>query len=173
MIRKSFSSLGRISQKYSPVAALKNTQKTLHFGLRTWGNTFAAGSLLSMNAIQRGFAEAQKKSNTVIELASIEQWEKLLQTPDQAYCIDFYADWCGPCRQLVPLLIEKVEKLSTATTSPIILVKVNVDNFPEIAQALGVSTIPHVFLVKNGEAVDHFVGRRGSSELDDIFKKVL
>lgn len=66
-----------------------------------------------------------------------------------------------------------MEKLETEASSPIILVKVNVDNFPEIAQALGVSTIPHVFLVKNGEAVDSFVGRRGSAELDAIFKKVL
>lgn len=134
MIRKSFTSMGRVSQKYSPIAALKAAPKSyFQSGFRNWTNAFASGSLISMSSITRGFAEATKKSKSVIELASVEQWEQLLATQDQAYCIDFYADWCGPCRQLVPLLIEKVEKLETTSSSPIILVKVNVDNFPEIA----------------------------------------
>ena len=140
---------------------------------RTLYSGVTAGSFLTFPAMARGFAAANTAGSPVVELESMEQWEELLGNADQAYCIDFYADWCGPCRELVPLLIEKVENLATDSTTPIVLVKVNVDNFPEIAQALGVSTIPHVFLVKGGEAVDNFVGRRPSEEIDQVFAKVL
>jgi len=102
----------------------------------------------------------------------VEEWEKLLSDPNQAYCIDFYADWCGPCRQLVPLLEARVNELSTEEENPVILVKVNVDDFGEIAQALGVSTIPHVFFVHGGEVKDQFVGRVDEARLDEFFGKL-
>ena len=73
MIRKSFTQIGRVSQKYSPLAALKSTPKTMfRFGNSNWVNAFTTGSLISMSGISRGFAEAVKKSKSVVELASIE-----------------------------------------------------------------------------------------------------
>lgn len=55
---------------------------------------------------------------------------------------------------------------------PVILLKVNVDEFGEIASALGVSTIPHVFLVKGGELLDQFVGGVEDDRLDEFFAKI-
>lgn len=173
MLRKTFQSLTKNSKRIRPLASTKIAYYTPSILSSSLNSGIAACGLFSFPSISRGFAAETTKTNSVIELESIEQWEELLANPDQAYCIDFYADWCGPCRQLVPLLIEKVEKLATADSAPIILVKVNVDNFQDIAQALGVSTIPHVFLVKGGEAVHNFIGRKPSAEIDEIFAKVL
>lgn len=173
MIRKTFQKFGKATNKLNPAATFKLAQYGSNLYMRNLFTGMVAGSALTFPTISRGFAASTSSSPAVIELESMEQWEELLNNGEQAYCIDFYADWCGPCRELVPLLIEKVEKLATDSTTPIVLVKVNVDNFPEIAQALGVSTIPHVFLVKGGEAVDNFVGRRPSAEIDEVFAKVL
>ena len=63
--------------------------------------------------------------------------------------VDFYADWCGPCKMVSPL----VEKLS-GTNTDVTFVKVNVDDVPELAQRYGVMSIPTLIAVKNGELVD-------------------
>lgn len=173
MIRKTFSNIGKISKGLNPVASTKLSQMGTNMFLKSTRSGVTACSMFTFPSVYRGFAAAQTNGHPVIELTSMEQWEELLSNGEQAYCIDFYADWCGPCRELVPLLIEKVEGLASNGKTPIILVKVNVDNFPEIAQALGVSTIPHVFLVKGGEAVFNFVGRKPADEIDAIFNKVL
>lgn len=66
--------------------------------------------------------------------------------------VDFYADWCGPCQALGPIL----EKLSEEVDYKV--VKVNVDNLPDIAQQFQVVSIPTLIIFNNGEAVDKHVG---------------
>jgi putative thioredoxin len=68
--------------------------------------------------------------------------------------VDFWAPWCAPCRALAPVL----ERIGNELAGQISLVKVNSDDNPEIASALGVRGIPHVVLFKDGKPVDHFVG---------------
>ena len=68
--------------------------------------------------------------------------------------IDFYADWCAPCRALSPTL-ERIAKEQGFT-----LVKVNVDRAHSEAAKFGVQGIPSVFLIKDGKLVDRFVGAR-------------
>jgi len=66
--------------------------------------------------------------------------------------VDFYADWCGPCKMLGPIL-EKLSKEQGVT-----LVKINTEEEPEIARENEIMSIPTVFFFKDGEAVDMFVG---------------
>ncbi|MBQ7837888.1 MAG: thioredoxin [Clostridia bacterium] len=69
--------------------------------------------------------------------------------------LDFYADWCGPCRMVSPL----VDKI--AEENPQYLVgKINVDEEPELAAAFGVSSIPMLVVMKNGEIVNQSVGAK-------------
>jgi putative thioredoxin len=68
--------------------------------------------------------------------------------------VDFWATWCGPCQQLGPVL----EKLAREYNGKFLLVKVDVDQQPEIAGAFGVQSIPHVFALKDGQAVNQFLG---------------
>ena len=67
--------------------------------------------------------------------------------------LDFYADWCGPCRMLGPVL----EKIADENDD-VAVAKVNVDNDPSLAEAYGVTSIPALFIIEKGEVVNQAVG---------------
>lgn len=74
--------------------------------------------------------------------------------------LDFYADWCGPCRMVSPLVDE------IAKENPQYLVgKVNVDSEPELAAEFGVESIPMLVVMKNGEIVNKSVGARPKAQI--------
>jgi putative thioredoxin len=75
--------------------------------------------------------------------------------------VDFWAPWCGPCKQLGPLL----ERLVTEAKGAVRLVKVNIDENPEIAQQLRIQSIPTVYAFKRGQPVDGFMGAVPESQL--------
>src|SRR5437763_3809078 len=75
--------------------------------------------------------------------------------------VDFWAPWCGPCKQLGPML----ERLVTEAKGAVRLVKVNIDENPEIAQQLRIQSIPTVYAFKRGQPVDGFMGAVPESQL--------
>ncbi len=78
--------------------------------------------------------------------------------------VDFWAPWCGPCKQLGPLL----EKIVTEAKGAVKMVKVNIDENQEIAQQLRIQSIPAVFAFKNGQPVDGFMGAIPESQVRDF-----
>jgi putative thioredoxin len=82
--------------------------------------------------------------------------------------VDFWAPWCGPCKQLGPL----IEKLVKAANGTIKLVKMNIDDYPEIAGQLGVQSIPAVFAFVNGQPVDGFIGSLPESQIRSFIERV-
>lgn len=75
--------------------------------------------------------------------------------------VDFWAPWCGPCKQLTPILENAVK----AARGAVKLVKMNIDEEPEVAQQLRVQSIPAVFAFKNGQPVDGFMGAMPESQV--------
>ena len=83
--------------------------------------------------------------------------------------VDFWAPWCGPCKQLGPAL----EKAVTEAAGAVKLVKLNIDEHPQIAQQMRIQSIPAVFAFKDGQPVDGFVGAVPESEIKAFLKRLV
>ena len=81
--------------------------------------------------------------------------------------VDFWATWCGPCKQLGPVL----DQLAGEMAGSVQIAKVDVDSNPALAQQLGVTSIPALFLFKNGVVVDKMVGARPKSDIAAFIRK--
>ncbi len=82
--------------------------------------------------------------------------------------VDFWAPWCGPCKQLTPMLERMVRQAAGAVQ----LVKVNVDENQELAQQLRVQSVPSVYAFIGGRPVDAFVGALSESQLRQFFDRL-
>lgn len=83
-----------------------------------------------------------------------------IKNSNKTVLLDFYADWCGPCRTVSPLVDEIAEE------NPQYFVgKINVDNEPELAQAFGVMSIPTLVVMRNGKIVKQSAGARPKAQI--------
>jgi putative thioredoxin len=83
--------------------------------------------------------------------------------------VDLWAPWCGPCKTLGPI----IERVVEATQGQVELVKVNIDENPEIAQAFGVQSIPLVVALKDGQPVDGFLGAQPEHMVKEFVERLL
>lgn len=83
--------------------------------------------------------------------------------------VDFYADWCGPCKMVAPVL----EELATAYEGKVTIVKVNVDDDSELAQRFGVMSIPTLILFKDGAIFKQVVGFQPKPQLAALLDSAL
>ncbi len=92
-------------------------------------------------------------------------FEEEVLDAEQTVLLDFWADWCGPCMMLSPIVDEVAEENGSITVG-----KVNVDDAPELAQAYGVSSIPTLVVVKNGKEVNRSIGVIPKSKIEELVK---
>jgi len=88
---------------------------------------------------------------------------------DKPVLVDFWADWCMPCRMMAPVM----EELAKAYSGKALFGKVNVDENPQISSRYGIMSIPHSLIFKNGTRVEKIVGAVGRVPLENALKKHL
>ena len=88
-----------------------------------------------------------------------------LKSSGKPVLIDFYADWCGPCRMVSPIVDEIANE-----SDEYVVAKVNVDDEPELANMFGVSSIPMLVVMKNGKVVNQAVGARPKDQILAMLK---
>lgn len=87
-----------------------------------------------------------------------------VQTGEELVLVDFWADWCGPCKMLTPILDEISDEIKVK------ICKVNVDEEGELATEFGIRSIPTILVFKNGKEIDRIVGLREKEELVEKIK---
>jgi putative thioredoxin len=93
----------------------------------------------------------------------------IAESMQQPVLVDFWAPWCGPCKQLTPVL----EKAVKAAAGKVKLVKMNIDEHPQIAGQLGVQSIPAVFAFQRGQPVDGFMGALSESQVKSFIERLV
>ncbi len=83
--------------------------------------------------------------------------------------LDFWAEWCGPCRMIAPI----VDELSTEYADSVIIGKVDVDNCPVITGKFSIRSIPTLLYFKNGQVVDKLLGAVPRNTIEDKLKSLL
>jgi len=137
--------------------------------MSTDNNPFApAGAQYSAN-VSFGGSPDEPKGDLVKETTTQRFSADVIQeSRNQVVLVDFWAPWCGPCKQLTPVL----EKAVKAAGGRVKLVKMNIDDHPAVAGQLGIQSIPAVIAFKDGQPVDGFMGALPESKVNEFIDRV-
>ena len=106
----------------------------------------------------------EEEKMSILEVTN-ENFEEEVLNSEKTVLVDFYADWCGPCKMMAPV----VEKIASENAD-VKVRKINIDNEEELAIKYRVVSIPTFLVIKNGEEVNRIVGAVDKAELEEAIK---
>jgi thioredoxin 1 len=106
-------------------------------------------------------------SINIVTLTADSFSKEVLQSPSPVL-VDFWAEWCGPCKMIAPVL----DELANEYQGRIIIAKVNIDDHPALAGEYGVRAIPTLLLFQNGQVAEQMVGMRSKRDLKASLDRV-
>ena len=119
--------------------------------------------------LNEGTNPASPSGDLVIDVTTQNFMKDVIEeSKSRPVLVDFWAPWCGPCKTLGPV----IEKVVRAAKGKVKLAKMNIDEHPQVAQQLGIQSIPAVFVFSNGQPVDGFVGALPESEVKAFIDRV-
>jgi thioredoxin 1 len=127
---------------------------------------FAAGSRTTSNPTLEGENMSATQTKSQVLHANEANFHDIVLKSDVPVLVDFYADWCGPCKRLAPTLDELAAETPQAR-----IVKVNVDQNPGLASQYGISAIPSLKVFKNGSVVDEVAGLASKNQLRSMLDR--
>src|ERR1700731_2003198 len=118
---------------------------------------------IPVTILEQGNGAAPQAAPDLIKETTTQSFVKdvIEESKGQPVLIDFWAPWCGPCRQLTPIL----EKVVRAANGKVKLVKMNIDDHPAIPGQMGIQSIPAVIAFVNGQPADGFMGALPESQV--------
>ena len=105
---------------------------------------------------------------SIVELSS-ENFQEEVMSSDLPVLVDFFAEWCGPCKMISPIIDELAETYS----GKIKVGKLDIDQASDIASTHGVMSIPTIIFFKNGEKVEEHTGALDKGQLEELIQKVI
>src|ERR1700757_2538026 len=125
---------------------------------------------LSVSIVEQGSGPAPQAAADLIKETTTQTFVKdvIEESKRQPVLIDFWAPWCGPCRQLTPIL----EKAVRAAKGRVKLVKMNIDEHPAIPGQMGIQSIPAVIAFVGGQPADGFMGAIPESQVNAFIEKL-
>jgi len=98
-----------------------------------------------------------------------ENFDSIVINSDKPVLVDFWAEWCGPCKMLTPTIEAIAEEYKDKSS----IVKINVDDAPTIATKYGIRSIPSILLFRNGDVIEQRVGAVSKEELTSLLDKTI
>ena len=102
-------------------------------------------------------------SQNILHISDESFEEEVLQS-ERPVLIDYWAEWCGPCKMIAPVL----DEIATEYSDRLKVVKLNIDDNPQTPPKYGIRGIPTLMVFKNGEMVDSLIGAVSLEELEDL-----
>jgi len=131
-----------------------------------WGQRNQSDRTISRIEFITSLKDSHRKgslmSESVVQLSE-NTFDEEISAATEPVLVDFWAEWCGPCKMIAPIL----EELAIEQTGVFKVAKVNVDDAPGLAQRFEVMSIPTLILFKNGEPTKRVVGAKGKDALLD------